>query len=77
MSLKSRFSSPRIRLIAITTSALLAIASFAVPNAAAMDLTEAAVATPAAGDALPATTPSERVSDCPGFGGGQHHCVFC
>ena len=34
MSLKSRFSSPRIRLIAITTSALLAIASFAVPNAA-------------------------------------------
>jgi len=34
MSLKSRFSSPKIRLIAITTSALLAIASFAVPNAA-------------------------------------------
>lgn len=34
MSLKFRFSSPKIRLIAITTSALLAIASFAVPNAA-------------------------------------------
>ncbi|CAB4336589.1 unannotated protein [freshwater metagenome] len=34
MSFKSRFSSPKIRLIAITTSALLAIASFAVPNAA-------------------------------------------
>ena len=34
MSLKSRFSSPKIRLIAITTSALLAIAGFTVPNAA-------------------------------------------
>ncbi len=34
MSLKSRFSSPRIRFIAIATSSLLAIASFAVPNAA-------------------------------------------
>jgi peptide/nickel transport system substrate-binding protein len=34
MSLKFRFSSPKIRLIAITTSALLAIASFAVPNTA-------------------------------------------
>ena len=34
MSFKSRFSSPKIRLIAITTSVLLAIAGFTVPNAA-------------------------------------------
>ncbi len=34
MSLKSRFSSPKIRLIAITTSSLLAVASFVVPTAA-------------------------------------------